>query len=172
MVLSYLRKNVGFAMALAALFCDWPSEFGIERCRVLKLSRAQSRHIKALLNNRGVLLNAEMSRAQLRKIAAEPYFNDLYELERAIQKTKVGGRKSIEPLIKIKQRIKALGDIELKPRPLLDGHDLIQLGAKPGPVLGQLAEEMYIEQLEGTLQTASQAKDWVERWLAKHRPLR
>lgn len=171
MVLGRLRKNIGFALALAALFSDWPSEFGIERCKLLKLSRAQSRHIRALLNNRGVLLNAEMSRAQLRKIAAEPYFNDLYELQRAIQKTKVGGRKSIVPLIKIKQRIKALGDIELKPQPLLDGHDLIQLGAKPGPGLGRLVEEMYVEQLEGTLQTKSQAEEWVGRWLSKHKLL-
>lgn len=171
-VLGRLRKNVSFALALAAFFSDYPSRFGIEKCRVLKLSRAQLRHIKALLNNRGILLNAEMSRAQLRKLAAEPYFNDLYELERAVQKTKVGGRKSIEPLIKIKRRIKALGDIELKPKPLLNGHDLIQLGARPGPALGRLAAQMYVAQLEGELHNVSQARDWVSRWLAKHRPLR
>jgi hypothetical protein len=38
----------------------------------------------------------------------------------------------------------------------------------PGPALGQLAEEMYIAQLEGTLQTAEQAEGWVKKWLQKH----
>ena len=37
------------------------------------------------------------------------------------------------------------------------------------PQIGQLAEEMYIAQLEGKLQTAEQAKLWVQKWLQKHR---
>ena len=64
---------------------------------------------------------------------AEPYFEDLYELQKAIQKTK---RDSIGPLIILRRRTNALGDIELKPNPLLNGHDLIRLGAVPGPALG------------------------------------
>jgi hypothetical protein len=101
-------------------------------------------------------------------ILAEPYFGDLYELQRAIQKAK---RQSTAVLTRLKKRIKALGDIELRPKPLLNGHDLIRLGAVPGPTLGQLAEEMYIAQLEGKLQTIEQAKQWVQRWLRKHRAI-
>ncbi|GAI27397.1 unnamed protein product, partial [marine sediment metagenome] len=55
--------------------------------------------------------------------------------------------------------------------PLLDGHDLIRLGAVPGPGLGQLAEEMYIAQLEGKLQRKEQAKQWTQKWLKKHRTI-
>ena len=97
---------------------------------------------------------------------AEPYFRDLYELQRAIQKA---SSESLAPLTKLRRRIKALGDVELKPKPLLDGHDLIRLGAVPGPALGQLAEEMYIAQLEGTLRTKPQAKKWAQNWLKKHK---
>ncbi|MHC4570670.1 MAG: hypothetical protein ACYS0C_01160 [Planctomycetota bacterium] len=78
-------------------------------------------------------------------------------------------RKSITPLIKLRKRINALGDVELRPKPLLDGHALIRLGAVPGPALGQLAQEMYITQLEGKLQRKGQAKQWVQKWLQKHR---
>jgi hypothetical protein len=39
----------------------------------------------------------------------------------------------------------------------------------PGPALGQLAEEMYIAQLEGSLQTASDAELWVRNWLDKRK---
>ena len=90
-------------------------------------------------------------------------------MQRAIQKAGDGGRKSIAALISLRKRIKDLGDIELRPKPLLNGHDLIRLGAVPGPSLGQLAEEMYIAQLEGTLQTKAQARQWAQKWLQKHR---
>jgi poly(A) polymerase len=170
-VLSQLRRKVGFALALACLFAGCETEFAVEKCRVLKLSRSQNKHIKFLLSNRGKLLNERMSLAELKKILAEPYFWDMYELERAIQKAKDGGRKSIAALISLRKRIKGLGDVELRPKPLLNGHDLIRLGATPGPALGQLTEEMYIAQLEGTLQTQAQARQWAQKWLQKHRAI-
>jgi len=166
--LSKLRKRVDFALALACLFAGCPIEFALQKCKILKLSRSQTKHIKFLLTNRGKLLDAKMSLADLKLILTEPYFEDLYELQRAIQKAKVG-RKGITPLIKLRKRINALGDVELRPKPLLDGHALIRLGAVPGPALGQLAQEMYIAQLEGKLQRKEQAKQWVQKWLQKHR---
>ena len=168
-VLSQLRKKVDFALAMTCVFAGCETEFALEKCRILKLSRSQNRHIRFLLTKRGKLLDERMSLAELKKILAEPYFWDLYELQRAIQKAKVGGRKSIAALIKLRKRIKGLGDVELRPKPLLNGHDLIRLGAVPGPGLGQLAEEMYIAQLEGKLQTPQEAQKWALKWLQKHR---
>ncbi len=168
-VLSQLRKRVDFALALASLFSGCESEFALEKCRILKLSRSQNKHIKFLLTNRGKLLDDRMSLAELKMILAEPYFWDLYELQRAIEKARPDGRKGIAALGRLRKRIKALGDVELLPKPLLNGHDLIRLGAVPGPGLGQLAEEMYIAQLEGKLQTAQQARQWVQKWLQKHK---
>jgi len=167
-VLGHLRKNVNFALALACFFAGCETEFAVERCRILKLSRNQNKHIKFLLSNRGRLLDEHMSVAQMRLIAGEPYFQDLFELQKAIQKAG-DGRKRIAPLINLRKRIKALGDVELRPKPLLNGHDLIRLGAVPGPDVGQLAEEMYIAQLEGKLQTAEQAGQWAQNWLQRHK---
>jgi len=168
-ILSQLRKKVDFALALAGFFAGGETDFAVRSCRVLKLSRSRNKHIKFLLSNRGKLLDDGMSLAELKKILAEPYFWDLYELQRAIQKAFGDGRRSIASLIRLRRRIKALGDIELQPKPLLNGHDLIRLGAVPGPRLGQLAEEMYIAQLEGTLHTTEQAQLWAKKWLKKHR---
>ncbi len=165
-VLGQLRRKINFILALAGLFAGCDAEYALKNCKVLKLSRNQTKHLKFLLTSRGKLLNEQMSLAELKLIAAEPYFGDLYELQRAIQKAKGDG---ISALVNIRKRIKALGDIELRPKPLLTGHDLIRLGAVPGPALGQLAEEMYIAQLEGQLQTARQAEDWVIKWLQNHR---
>jgi poly(A) polymerase len=164
-VLEQLRKKVDFALALAGLFAGFEMKFAIEKCQVLKLSRGRNRHIKFLLASRDKLLDP-MSLSELKKILAEPYFWDLYELQRAIQKAK---RASISALVNIRKRIKALGDVELRPKPLLNGHDLIRLGAVPGPALGQLAEEMYIAQLEGHLQTIQQAEEWVVKWRQRHK---
>ncbi len=175
-VLSQLRKKVDFALALACLFAGCQTESSLEKIRILKLSRSQNRQMKFLLSNRGKLLNDQMSLAQLKLIASEPYFRDLYELQRAIQLVgaepavaRKAERGSVAALENLRKRIKALGDVELKPKPLLNGHDLIRLGAVSGPSLGQLAEEMYIAQLEGIVQTTEQAKQWVQDWLQKHR---
>ena len=168
-ILGQLRRKVDFALALACFFAGCQTEFAVRSCRILKLSRNRNKHIKFLLTNRGKLLDEKMSLAELKKFLAEPYFWDLYELQRAIQKSKGDDRKSIAALITLRKRIKALGDVELQPKPLLNGHDLIRLGTVPGPALGQLAEEMYIAQLEGTLQTTEQAQEWVKNWLQKHR---
>jgi poly(A) polymerase len=165
-VLARLRKKVGFALALVGFFAGCPTDFALEKCRLLKLSRNQAKHIRFLLTNRGKLLDDRMSLAQLKLILAAPYFRDLYELQRAIQKADKG---PTGPLIRLRRRIRDLGDIELKPKPLLTGHDLIRLGAVPGPALGQLADEMYIAQLEGQLQTAADAERWVLTWLERHK---
>jgi poly(A) polymerase len=168
-VLGRLRKKVDFPLALACLFAGCDADFALKSCRVLKPSRNQNKHMKFLLANRGRLLDEQMSLAELKKILAEPYFRDLYELQRAIEKAKQGpDRKGGVALTKLRRRIKALGDIELQPKPLLSGHDLIRLGAAPGPALGQLAEEMYIAQLEGALQSPEQAEHWAKKWLQKH----
>ena len=168
-VLEHLRKKVDFALALAALFVAWTTEAALEKMKVLKLSRNQIKHIKFLLVGRGKLLNKDMSLSELKLIAAEPYFRDLYELQRAIQKAE---KKSVAALVSLRRRIKALGDIELKPRPILNGDELIELGAVPGPTLGQLAQEMYIAQLEGQLETKKHAHQWVRNWLEKRRTIR
>jgi hypothetical protein len=90
-------------------------------------------------------------------------------MQKAILKARNDSKGSVAPLINLRRRIKALGDIELRPKPLLNGHDLMRLGAVPGPGLGQLVEELYIAQLEGKLQTPQQAEQWTRKWLEKHR---
>ncbi len=167
-VLGKLRKKVDFPLTLACFFAAFPIEFVLEKCAILKPSRSQKKHIKFLLEGRGELLDKRMSLAELKMALAEPYFWDLYELQRAIQRAR---QESVTALVNLRKRIKALGDVELKPKPLLNGHDLIRLGAVPGPGLGQLAQEMYIAQLEGNLQTAAQAEQWVQKWLQKHRTI-
>jgi len=164
-VMSHLPAKVDFPLGMAALFAGFSGDFALEKCEILKLSRNQTRHIGFLSDNRGKLLK-EMSLAELKMVLAEPCFDDLYALQKAIQKA---AGLSIAPLIKLRRRISALGDIEFRPKPLLNGHELIRLGAEPGPTVGQLVREMYIAQLEGKLLSSEQAKQWVAKWLQAHK---
>ena len=169
-VLGQLREKIDFPLALAGLFVGCETDFAIEMSRILKLSKSQTKHTKFLLANRGKLLDDQMSLADLKKILTEPYFADLYEFQRAIQMAE-GGPNNTAALENLSNRIKELGDIELKPDPLLNGHDLIRLSAVPGPDLGQLSQELYIAQLEGKLHSSEQAEQWVQKWLKRHREI-
>ena len=168
-VLSELRQKTDFPLVLAAFFAGFPTKFALEKCQSLRLSKNHYKHLKFLLGNRGKLLEAEMPIAELKMLAAEPYFWGLYELQRATQKASPAKAGGIAPLVALRRRIRGWGDEDLRPAPLLDGHDLMRLGAVPGPALGQLAEEMYIAQLEGELKTPQEAKAWVRCWLQKHK---
>ncbi|MBN2020926.1 MAG: CCA tRNA nucleotidyltransferase [Sedimentisphaerales bacterium] len=164
-VLNYLPKTIGFPLGLAALFTGFETSFALEKCEFLKLSRNQHKHIEFLLDNRGKLLK-DLSLAELKLTASGPYFEDLFALQKAIQKT---SSQSISPLVKLRKKIRQLKGVELRPKPILNGHNLIALGAVPGPALGQLAREMYIAQLEGQLQSAEQARHWATKWLQSHK---
>ncbi len=162
-----LRKKVGFPLALAAFFAGSETDYALDRCAILKLSKKQMKHVESLLSHRGRLLDTDMSLAQLKKLLAGPWFRDLYELERAIQKA-CGAKEGLAALGRLRRRIRDLGAVEVKPKPLLNGHDLMRLGALPGPTVGQLAEELYVAQLEGDVQTREQAERWVQTWLERH----
>ncbi len=168
-VLSELRQKTDFPLALAAFFAGFNEEFALQKSDALRLSRNQCKHLRFLLTNRGKLLQTEMPIAELKMLVAEPYFWSLYELQRAIQKASPAKAGGIAPLVALRRRIRGWGEEELRPAPLLDGHDLMRLGAVPGPALGQLAEEMYIAQLEGELKTPQDAKAWVRDWLQRHK---
>jgi len=165
-VLSRLRKNVDFVLTLACFCVGCETAEALDALHFLKLSRKQVKQVRFLLRHRGKLLCDDMSLADLKLIAAEPYFWDLYEFQRAIQRA---NGCSVNALVTLRKRIRALGDTDLRPDPLLDGHDLIRIGAVPGPMVGHLGQEMYLAQLEGTLTAVAEAEAWVRSWLTQRK---
>jgi poly(A) polymerase len=166
-VLGRLRRRVDFALAAAAFFTGVAVEQAMTLCEILKLSRDNHKHIHFLLWHRGRLLDHAMPLAQLKKLLAQPYFWDLYELERAAHKA-VGDKAALSRLARLRRRVGTLRGVEVKPKPLLNGHDLMHLGAVSGPALGQLTEELYVAQLEGHVQTPDEARQWAQSWLEQH----
>jgi poly(A) polymerase len=164
-VLEQLPPAVDFPLALAAFWAGFETKAALAESRKLKLSNDHLKHLRFLLEKRGVLLEADMAISKLKLLLHEPYFWDMLSLQQAIQEAR---GQSDQPLKQIRKRALAIDEKDIRPKPLLDGHELIALGATPGPMVGQLAQEMYIAQLEGHIQTPQQAQRWCENWLQRH----
>jgi poly(A) polymerase len=164
-VLGALGKRIDWPLGLATFFVGLDPAKAIGFTETLRPSTALIKHVSFLSENRGILLDSDMPLAQLKLLLASPYFWDLFELQTAIQK--VTGL-SLAPLKKIKRRARALKGINLCPKPLLDGHELIAMGAVAGPMVGRLGREMYIAQLAEEIADPNQARQWVQNWLKNH----
>ena len=163
-VLGFLRREVDFPLALAAFLAGLETGEALRAVEGLRLSRAQTGHLEYLLRSRGRLLEADMSLADLKVTVGNPYFRELYELQWAIQEASGG---SVAALKAIWGRAEALAGVDLRPRPLLDGHALMRLGVPPGPMVGLAHREMYIAQLGEEIRTAAEAEEWVREWLKR-----
>jgi len=165
-VLGQLPKAIDFGLGLGSLWAGFDTKTALNQCKKLKLSNSLLKHVKFLLEKRDVLLDANMPLSTLKMLMHEPYFKDLITLQQAIQK---GSGKTIGAVRRIKQQALSIDEDRVHPAPLLNGLELIGLGAKPGPMVGQLAQELYIVQLEETVQTTEQARQWCKDWLTKHK---
>jgi poly(A) polymerase len=50
---------------------------------------------------------------------------------------------------------------EMRPPPLLTGHDLIDMGFRPGPIFSEILEAVEEAQLDGDIATTEEARKWV-----------
>ena len=165
-VLKQLPKAVDFPLSMAAFWAGCETKTALDQCKKLKLSNDHLKHIRFLLQKRDVLLDAEMPISKLKLLMHEPYFWDLLSLQKAVQAAK---GESDQPLKQIRKRAMDIDEKDIRPVPLLDGHELMRLGATSGPMVGQLGQEMYIVQLEGHLKTKAQAQAWCQDWLKQHK---
>jgi len=158
-VLVRLGHAVAYPLGLAGLCAALEPKAALKQLENLKLSRQQIRHVIYLLEHRGDLLKDSMSLAQVKLLAGAPYCSDLLALQKAIQLADNG---SLDALTVFQDRVAQLGDTPLRPKPLLNGHELMAMDIPAGPKLGQLADALYLAQLEGTVQTKEQALQWIK----------
>lgn len=163
-VVSKLPREAAFALVLAALFVDDGETPAEETCRDLRLSNDLRKRVHWLVHRRKPLLDAiPLSRGRLKLWLAAEGFQELVMLCRA---SLAAAGTSDEPLQVLARQIEELGDEPIQPPRLLDGNELMQLGARPGPLLGLLAADLYLAQLENDVQSKEQAQAWVRQWLA------
>lgn len=104
----------------------------------------------------------EMRQGKLKNFLGRDTFLEELELHKIDCQSSHGKLDNYEFL---KQKIQEFKAEELKPKPLINGDDLIAQGCDPSPLLGTVLREAYDHQLEGSIQTKKEALTWArERW--------
>ena len=67
---------------------------------------------------------------------------------------------------RLMEQASRLGSATGRPKPLVSGHDLLELGLKPGPVFGKLLAAIYEEQLDGHVTTGIDARERLRQLVA------
>jgi poly(A) polymerase len=132
-------------------------------CERLKLSGAERERIAWLVKKHQFLCDARhMRRSKLKMTLAHPGIRELLALHRA---DALASGRSTDHVDCCEQLLQEWSAAELNPRPLLTGHDLTDLGLVPGPLFKRLLDAVREGQLEGTIKTAAEARDLVNRLL-------
>ncbi len=105
--------------------------------------------VEACIANHMAFKDAPQMRVStLKRLLARPTFPEELELHR-IDCSSSHGELDIHRFLTAKQA--EFSKEEIKPRPLVTGHDLQGLGVPPGPAMGKLLHQLMDEQLEGKL---------------------
>ncbi len=124
-------------------------------CRRLRMTKKETDRIAWLVKRHMYFKDAaHMKDSTLRRLFAEDGFEQLCELARADALASWGRTGHIDYVLKKRS---ALSKEELTPQPLINGHDLMARGLRPGPVLGEVLEHVFDAQLEGEILTREQA---------------
>jgi poly(A) polymerase len=127
----------------------------------LKLSTAERERIVWLVEKHQYLADApHMRPSKLKVILSEPGIHDLLALHRA---DALATGKSIEHVEHCEHLLREWSPDVLNPPPLATGHDLMQLGIKPGPLYKTLLDAVREAQLDGTINTRAEALEMLRR---------
>jgi poly(A) polymerase len=121
----------------------------------LRLSRDQSDRVEALVANHMRFADAHrMKAATLKRFLRLPYFDEHLELHR-LDCLAASGRLGNYEFVQ--QKLRDMPPEQLKPPPLINGHDLIEAGYIPGPQFSSILEAVEDAQLEGQIATREDA---------------
>jgi tRNA nucleotidyltransferase/poly(A) polymerase len=100
----------------------------------------------------------QMRVAKLKRFMARPGFEDEMELHRV---DCAGSHGMLDNHVFLRAKQEEFAREPLIPKPFVTGHDLIALGLKPGPKIGELLEAAQTQQLEGNFADREEALAWV-----------
>jgi tRNA nucleotidyltransferase/poly(A) polymerase len=187
LMLSLLPDDVSVPLVFAVLFHDLGKPPTMERdetgrirfsghesvsarmteeiMRRLRFSNEEIEATVEMVQNHMVFKDVQNMRvARLKRFMARPTFNDELELHRV---DCLGSHGLLDNYEFLKRRREEFASEPLIPPPLLNGHDLIALGWKPGPDFKTVLDAVQNRQLEGTLHTREEALSWVTKQFPK-----
>jgi len=118
-----------------------------EILRRLRFSNDEVGAVVACIANHMAFKDAPQMRVStLKRMLARPTFDEELELHR-VDCTASHGELDIHRFLVAKQA--EFSKEEIKPKPLVTGHDLQEMGVPPGPKMGEILNQLMDEQLEG-----------------------
>ncbi len=128
-------------------------------CRRLKLSNEEINMVSTLvrLHMRARVFH-EMKKSKKKKMINEKYFNEMMELYRL---DSVSSKSSLDTYYNVLNFKKETPPEIIKPEPIIRGKDLLELGFKPGLIIGQILNNIMELQLEEEIVTKEEAVDYI-----------
>jgi poly(A) polymerase len=126
-------------------------------CRRLKMSNEETRRVAWLVKRHMYFKHGrELRPAKLKRLLADPEFDRLAEIHRADALASWGNLEDYNYVMAMRD---ALKEEEVRPRRLLTGTDLIEMGYEPGPGFKEVLEAVEDAQLDGAVATRREAAD-------------
>jgi poly(A) polymerase len=137
-------------------------------CKRLRFSNEDTEQILALVDNHmkfGAV--AEMRASTLKKFVRLPRFEEHLALHRL---DCLSSHRHLDSYEFVQRFLEVTPPEQVRPERLLTGHDLLEMGFRPGPVFAQILRMLEDTQLEGQIKTREEAKNWVlENFASKGR---
>ncbi len=141
------------------------ADMATEICDRLKTSTDDKERIRWLVLKHLCFKDAQKMRLnKLKRLFAEEGYPELAELCRADALASSGDLSDYDYCQEMFQK---LSREEVKPEPLITGHDLIAMGLKPGPLFKEILTKIEDEQLDGNLTTKETAIERVKELFMK-----
>ncbi len=186
LLLANLHPPVSTVLAFSALFHDIGkpktsairkgrltfyehSEAGVkiagEIMRRLRFSNEEIDGVSECVANHMKFMDVQKMRAgKLKQFISRPHFEEEMELHR-VDCTASHGK--LDNLTFLRDKLKEYEHEELKPKPFVNGHDLMVLGMKPGRAMKPILEEALVLQLEGRFKNREDALEWLKNAIPK-----
>ena len=120
-------------------------------CSNLKFSKKQTERIYALIREHLRFKDVfKMKDSTLKRFIGMDYFDDHMELHLADCQASHGMEEAYNF---VKEKLSEFSREEIKPKPLINGKDLIKMGYIPGPIFSSILESVEEMQLEGDLKS-------------------
>ena len=136
------------------------AQMAFDICRRLRLSNDVTDQVVDLVKHHLRFIHVqEMRESTLKKFLRKKNFADHLELHRL---DCLGSHGSLTHYNFCLERQKQLTQEQIRPKPLVNGQHLIDLGLTPGPIFSEILGVLEDLQLEGHLTSKEESLEWVK----------
>ncbi|MCK4965649.1 CCA tRNA nucleotidyltransferase [bacterium] len=137
------------------------AQIALQLLERLRFSNKQIEHIVNLVRNHSTFKDVKkMKKSTLKRFLSTEKFEDYLELHRL---DRLASGRNLNTWEYCKEMLNKTPEEDLKPKPLITGDDLTDLGFKPGPHYKDILRHIEDEQLEGRIESKSEAVNIIKK---------